>query len=421
MIKRHDVCVESEIGGLEGVILHTPGKEVENMTPGNVERALYSDILNLAVVTPEYSQLQGVLEKTTQTFFVRGLLGDILTNEKVKETLVHRICKNETVYDIFDDLLGLQPKELADQLLEGVVMKKDSLTRFLNKDYYALQPLHNFFYTRDAAIAMDHQVLISKMAGQVRERETIIMEAVFDSHPGFSTKTVTPAPVTGDSPDNITLEGGDVLVARDDVLLIGIGARTTPQGVDFIIDHFNKRKVKKHIVVQELPRSPESFIHLDMVFTFLDVDKCMAFEPIIFKPNRFQTVHITLDNGKVSSIEEEKNLPDVLKKLGFDLEPLFCGGSTDSWIQEREQWHSGANFFAVGPGKVIGYGRNVHTIEELNKHGFEVLDARKVIKGEINLEEHQKYVITIHGAELSRGGGGCRCMTMPFKRKPVQW
>jgi arginine deiminase len=421
MMNKFDVCVQSEIGELEGVILHTPGKEVENMTPESVERALYSDILNLAVVMPEYSQLKGVLEKVTDTFFVRDLLTQVLANDKAKQTLLLKICQNEGVCDLIDGLSKLTDDQLATQLIEGVVLKKNTLTSFLSKDYYSLQPLHNFFYTRDAAISLNNWVLIGKMAGQVRERETIIMETIFDYHPQFSTRTVNPMAERNSKAEKITIEGGDVLVAREDVLLIGIGSRTTPQGIDFIIDTLNKQKEKKHIIIQELPHSPESFIHLDMVFTFLDVDKCMVFDPTILKPNRYQTIHITLDNGKVSSIKESENILDVLNKIGFQMEPVMCGGSQDTWFQEREQWHSGANFFALGPGKVIGYGRNVHTIEELNKHGFEVLDARKVIKGKIDLKEYDKYVVTIHGAELSRGGGGCRCMTMPIRRKPVIW
>ena len=47
--------VNSEIGKLNGVIVHLPGAEVENMTPQNAERALYSDILNLSVAAREYS------------------------------------------------------------------------------------------------------------------------------------------------------------------------------------------------------------------------------------------------------------------------------------------------------------------------------------------------------------------------------
>ena len=80
-----NVGVSSEIGNLKGVILHTPGHEVENMTPENAQRALYSDILNLSVATKEYVQLKGVLEKVTHTFEVKDLLRETLANDDVKE------------------------------------------------------------------------------------------------------------------------------------------------------------------------------------------------------------------------------------------------------------------------------------------------------------------------------------------------
>lgn len=157
-----------------------------------------------------------------------------------------------------------------------------------------------------------------------------------------------------------------------------------------------------------------------MVFTFLDKDACMVYKPLILRPNRFQTVHIEIDNGKVVSIKEKENLLSVLKELGMDLKPVLCGGDNDVRIQEREQWHSGANFFAIAPGKVIGYGRNVYTIEEMAKNGFEVIKAKDIIKNKADIKKAKKCVITIDGSELSRGGGGCRCMTMPIVRADVK-
>ncbi len=414
--QKFEVKVSSEVGELEGIILHTPGQEIENMTPQNAERALYSDILNLSVASVEYSQLRRVLEKVAQTFQVKELLEQVLDNTKVKERLVDKICLNEEATDIREDLLAMSEKELCRCLVEGVLMKKDNLSRFLDCEKYSLRPLHNFFFTRDSAVTINDWVLISRMANKVRTRESLIMEAIFDYHPMFSVETLNPDTVTASVP-GVQLEGGDMLVARHDILMVGIGARSTPAGVDFLVGHFKKLKQPQHILVQELPPHPESFIHLDMVFTFIDTSTCMIYEPVIMQPNRYRTVHIWIDNGQVVKINEEKNLPEALHALGMPLDLIQCGASSDPWIQEREQWHSGANFFAIAPGKIIGYSRNINTLEELDRKGFAIIDATDVAVDKVDLTRYGKCVITIEGSELARGGGGCRCMTMPIRRR----
>ena len=262
------------------------------------------------------------------------------------------------------------------------------------------------------------------MANPVRERESLIMEAIFNNHPTFETKILNPAkPKPGIAVNaKSTIEGGDFQVARENVFVIGTGIRTSTQGIDFIIENIKQLKTEtQHIIVQELPSTPESFIHLDMVFTFLNTDSCMLYEPVITKMNRLRTIHIQIENRKVTQIEENPNILVALQKIGIDLNPVFCGSKTDSWIQEREQWHSGANFFAFAPGKVIGYERNSHTIDELNNNGFEVLKAIDVIEGRISVDDYKKCVVLIAGSELARGGGGARCMTMPVRRGEVIW
>lgn len=416
--------VSSEIGLLEGVVIHTPGHEVENMTPENAQRALYSDILNLSVATKEYMQLKGVLEKVTRTFEVKDLLRETIADEHVKKNLVRRICEQEDSCREIDFLLDTPVPLLASQLIEGVVLRRDNLTRFLSKERYSMRPLHNFFFTRDASMTLWDEVLIGKMASKVREREALIMETIFQHHPSFGVKTLYPgAPAANPGLfQNATVEGGDLLIGREDVLVVGTGLRTSTEGIDYLIEVIKAKNTSlKHIIVQELPDSPESFIHLDMTFTFLDKDKCMVYDPLILKNNKFQTIHITIDNGKVTGITQRKNILEALNGIGFNLDPVFCGGKQDPWIMEREQWHSGANFFAYAPGKVIGYERNDYTLEEMNKHGFEIIRAIDFIENRVNPDDYQKAVITIPGSELARGGGGARCMTMPVCRKKVDW
>jgi arginine deiminase len=267
---------------------------------------------------------------------------------------------------------------------------------------------------------MGNKVMISKMAWSVRDRETLIMEAIFNHHPNFKAQTVNPVSLY-DKTGKASIEGGDIIVAREDVLLVGKGDRTTSQGVDTLIEQLKTKPGTQHIIVQELPSKPESFIHLDMVFTFLDKDKCMIFEPLIINATRYLTIHITIEGKKVTSIKEEKNILSALQSLGIDLEPVHCGGTKDVHIMEREQWQSGANFFALEPGKVMGYARNTNTIAEMNKHGFEVIRAKDIVRGKVNLDDYKKAVVTIQGNELSRGGGGARCMTMPINRDKVKW
>lgn len=410
------IQVYSETGTLEGVLLHPPGPEVENMTPKNAERALYSDILNLAVARREYNQLECLLQQLAPSFRVMDLLKDILRSTEIREKIVKKACYQEKQPMLIDRLLDLNETVLARQLVQGVPLERNTLTGFLSNEHFSLRPLHNFFFTRDASMAIGERVLISRMANRIRDREALIMQAIFDYHPRFRVQTIQSDEGTT-AKGTLSYEGGDLLIAAENITLAGLGTRTTSRGIDYLVNMLSERKELQHLLVQELPSSPESFIHLDMTFTLLDKDSCMVYEPLILKSNKYQTIQIDMENGKVISIRNVENLVKALKDLGMDLKPSFCGGEKDSMAQEREQWHSGANFFAIGPGKLIGYNRNVHTLENLHQSGYEIIASKDVLNGKVELSAIDRYVLTIDGAELSRGGGGVRCMTMPFKRK----
>ena len=150
-----EVNVQSEIGKLNGVIIHTPGEEVENMTPENAERALYSDIINLSIARKEYKQISGVLSKLTKTYEVKDLLCNILKDDKIKQEVLDRIERIEPFIgekspkgSLKEQLLEENAENLSRLLIEGVEMVKDNLTKFLSKDWFALRPMHTFFFTR---------------------------------------------------------------------------------------------------------------------------------------------------------------------------------------------------------------------------------------------------------------------------------
>lgn len=414
MIQKCDpikVNVTSEVGRLNAVLLHKPGVEIERMTPMNAAHALYSDILNKNIVDGEYANFCGVFEKFTKVFYVQDLLTEVLRNEDTKRFLATESCRIDGCDYLADELSGHSPEVLARELIEGFAYRKGTDPDCFADERYVLKPLYNLFFTRDASSSMYGEVLINSMSFQVRRREILIYKTIFEQYFGcrtFNAEACDPEART---------EGGDVQIARHNLLCVGNGIRTNKKGIEFLANKFAKEREKFQILYQELPHEPESFIHLDMVFTFLSQHQCMAFEPMLKKSGIFSGRHttmITIDNGKIS-YKEYGNILEGLKSTGIDLEPVICGGS-DEWDQMREQWHSGANFFAMAPGKIIGYHRNNHTIEALDKAGFAVLPAEDICSGKINMADYSRFVAAFKAGELPRAGGGARCMTMPINR-----
>lgn len=406
------VNVSSEYGKLQAVLLHRPGVEIERMTPLTAHEALYSDILAKNIVDKEYASFSGVFEKWCKVYYVEDILALLMDDDDLRDRMVRRSCELENCPQMYGELVGLDNVSLAKSLIEGVEYHNDDYS--FNGHRYALRPLYNLFFTRDASSSLYDKVLINTMSFDVRRRETLIYRAIFENY--FRTETFW---ASATDPQART-EGGDVHVAGDDLLCIGEGIRTNRQGIMQLAKRFAKERPKFRILVQELPHQPDSFIHLDMVFTFLGRHHCMTYRPMLLKDGLFAgkaTTLIECDGGKIRT-REYNNILDGLKACGREMEPVTCGGF-DPWVQDREQWHSGANFFCLGDGKVIGYQRNVHTIEALSQAGFEVLDADDVCAGKVSMDDYSRFVVTFKASELPRGGGGARCMTMPINRDAV--
>ena len=407
------VNVTSETGRLRAVLLHRPGVEIERMTPLNAAHALYSDILNKPIVDGEYANFCGVLERWADTYYVEEILEELLHDMGIKMQLVSDSLLLEG-YDtpqasvLMQQLLDLDHVELAKALIEGF---ENPVWDRVSENRYLLKPLYNLFFTRDASSTVYDRVLVNSMSFDVRKRENLIYDAIFRHF--FKVETFNAMSWDHEA----RTEGGDVQIASKDLLCIGQGIRTNAKGIEYLAQTFAKERKHFNILVQELPLEPESFIHLDMVFTFLGQHECMAFEPMLKKNGLFAGKHTTLisiDNGKIS-YREVDNMVKGLHQLGWDIDPII-GGGNDPWNQLREQWHSGSNFFALGDGKVVGYRRNTHTIDALDKAGFAVLKAEDIVSGKVDMKSYDKFVAAFPGSELPRAGGGARCMTMPILR-----
>ncbi|MDX1626683.1 MAG: arginine deiminase family protein [Wenzhouxiangellaceae bacterium] len=410
------IHLDSEIGALETVVVHTPGQEMENMTPATAAEVLYDDILNLPLALDEHRQLKGVLQKVCTVVEFRDLLTEVLERDKVRRALIEELTQLFECPEVTAELEELDSSRLAGQLIEGTPKRADSLEKYLDPSMYSIPPLPNAFFTRDATMCVNDRVIIGSMAYRARVAEALLLKAAFKHHPrihggGFYFDG------TANPDTEVTIEGGDLLVIREDLVVIGYSERTSVAGIDRLMRAIASQGPVTDFVVVEIPKT-RATIHLDMIFTMVDRDACVVFPPLITGNQRCRAFHCRFDKGQGARIREFPGVIEALSDLGVSLSPIACGGD-EPFQQEREQWASGANFFAFGPGRILGYKHNIHTLDALSAAGFSVIDALEIIDGEVELPAEGRVVVGIDGAELSRGGGGCRCMTMPLSRAAV--
>jgi len=413
------VRVDSEIGPLERVLVHTPGIEIEAMTPTTLAEVLYNDIVPLGVIAEEHAKLKRVLSLFTEVLEVRDLLREAIESPEARADLVDQVVRSFDIEGRSGELLALGPDELIRILIGGFPARKDSLTRFLDPAEFDLHPLPNLYFTRDGAMVYRNKIIIGAMAYEVRQLEALLAEFIF----GHSARLRSEGLLfdgAREQPAGVTLEGGDFQLLKEDLLVIGLSDRTTSQAIDIVVGRIAAdRQGPVRVFVVLLP-SERATIHLDMIFTMIDRDKAVVYAPHILGKDRRPVVRMDVDPAGRRSIRRVDSLLGGLAEAGLPLEPVLCGMG-DPLLEQREQWLSATNFLAVAPGKIVGYSCNVATLEALDRAGFAVRGADLFLSGRESPTAYEKLVIAVDGIELARGGGGVRCMTMPVRRAPVAW
>ena len=417
--------VTSEIGRLKSVLVHLPGREIDLMVPPMMAQLLFDDILYGQVAREEHRRFQQLIRFVAdEVFDLQDLLEECLEDDDVKDHIVRDLGKrNRLGRKLVASLLDEKPAALAEVLISGIARepKSGELPQF---DLY---PIPNLFFMRDPQIVIGDRVVVSAMATQARRRESLISKYVFENHPHFKRDdifwvdfmaTEPERPMSRKSP---TIEGGDVLMPRRDLLLVGITERTSKSGVEALMHSLKKANAGiKSVIIVDIPRQ-RSFMHLDTIFTIISRNECLIYPPVIL-PSGSQAAKVTTVDltKKLFKYSEQKSLLGALKKKGFDLEPIYCGGKS-AVDQQREQWTDGANAFALAPGVILLYERNVRTAEALAKQGYHIVYEDDLLLGRTELETwtNKKYALQITGNELSRARGGPRCMTMPLEREDL--
>ncbi len=418
--------VNSEIGKLKKVLVHLPGREIDVMVPPMMAQLLFDDILYGQVAREEHRRFQQLIRFVAEEVIdLQDLLEDVFGDEEVKERIVRDLARrNRLKRSLVARLLEFTAGELAEILIAGI-LREEGASGDLPK--FDLLPVPNLFFMRDPQVVLGSRAVISSMATQARRRESLLSKYVFENHRFFRDRQALWVDLMAEAPERPvsrsapTLEGGDVLVARNDVILVGLTERTNRAGIEQLVKALRKAESDvRTVIVVEMPKQ-RSFMHLDTVFTFTSRNECLIYPPVIL-PGGSQAAHVTkIDLTKRSMpASEQKSLLGTLKKLKFDLEPIYCGGQR-AVDQQREQWTDGANAFALAPGIVLLYERNVRTADELAAHDYHIVYEDDLLLGRVELETwtDKKYALQIQGNELSRARGGPRCMTMPLDREDL--
>ena len=405
------IKVNSEIGKLKVVLLHEPGEELHNLTPNRLDDLLFDDIPWLPLAKKEHQAFAKTFtDAGVKVVYLVDLMKDVLDiSKEIRDQFIDQYIKEASIYSntlrrVTTEYLKafIDNRELILKTIAGIKKtdipsyKVVTLTDHVENYLFITDPMPNLYFARDPFASIGEGVSLNKMYSVTRSRETIYGEYIFKYHPEYK-KT----PLYYSRYEDVNIEGGDIMVLNNHVLIVGVSQRTTPEAVERLAKNlfFNSETDFDTVLAFTIPQA-RTFMHLDTVFSQVDKDKFAIHKGCYDKLKIYRLTKDMNLEGKLKVIELDQKLEDVLESyIGLPITLIPCGGD-DSISADREQWSDGSNTIAIAPGEVIAYERNDITNAALINHGVKV---------------H-----IIPSSELSRGRGGPRCMCMPLVREDVE-
>ena len=182
--------VKSEIEPLSLVIVEKPGLFHDQMHPNHIKEYLANTNPN-----PEYLLFDDLID----------------TNLAIKEhnqftNIIKKITGDEGCLYFNDLINSLEPELLKDTPI----------------------PLPNLIFTRDLAITIGQKIVSTWASKNVRNYENQITKKLLNQHEVFKDTEIIHF---SEIAPNISLEGGDVTIFNEDLVIIGLGERTSEESI----------------------------------------------------------------------------------------------------------------------------------------------------------------------------------------------
>ncbi len=238
------INVYSEIGRLRTVLLHRPGRELENLTPDILERLLFDDIPYLKVAQEEHDAFAKTLtDNGVEVLYITKMVVEALDNHPevktnfinqfIEESLIPSRSVKNAVYTYLDNL---SHRDLVCKIIEGIrtheveLKHRVSIMDMLEDEYpFYTDPMPNLLFQRDPFASVGDGLAINNMSTDARQRETILSEYMFKYHPRFENEKI---PRYKKRTARYKSEGGDVLVLNKETIAVGISKRTDPRAIE---------------------------------------------------------------------------------------------------------------------------------------------------------------------------------------------
>lgn len=404
--------IDSEVGRLEAVLLHRPGRELEELTPEFLEEMLFEDIPWLKKTQEEHDAFAAALRaRGSRVYYYTELMQEILRDEQVRSSIIDELVESSRVgstglrQEIREYLEGRSAEELVEVLTAGLPKDRiddaggrDRLSRYIREaSPFYIRPLTNLYFTRDPGAVIGEGLAVSAMKTPARMREALILRYLHEHHPLFSREAGGRMPLWYRPEDLDSIEGGDILVLSPQTIAVGCSARTGADGIQRLAERlFAESERLREVLVLQIPFI-RAFMHLDTVLTMVDRDTFTIYPGIKERIELFRLSPGGDGSVRVSALDDLEG--SLARSLGVSSVRFIESGGGDAVTAAREQWNDSTNTLALAPGVVAAYDRNTASNDALREAGIEVVE--------------------IAGSELVRGRGGPRCMSMPLRRGAV--